>query len=76
MNKKVITLDVTKVGEGHLETMMSINGSPVDITFAMIELILKLNDCVNDSGMTKVNNGFWVALQEHVNEKLAERAKK
>lgn len=27
MNKKIITLDVTKVGEGHLETMMSINGS-------------------------------------------------
>ena len=76
MNKKIITLDVTKVGEGHLETMMSINGSPVDVTFAMVELILKLNDCVNDSGMMKINNGFWVTLQEHVNEELAERAKK
>ena len=76
MNKKIITLDVTKVGEGHLETMMSINGSPVDVTFAMVELILKINDCLNDSGMMKVQNGFWVLLQDHINEELAERATK
>lgn len=76
MNKKIITLDVTKVGEGHLETMMSINGSPVDVTFAMVELILKLNDCLNASGQMRVNNGFWVMLQDHINEELAERAKK
>lgn len=76
MNKKIITLDVTEVGEGYLETMVSINGSPIDVTFAMVELILKLNDCLNGSGMMKVNNGFWVLLQEHVNEELTERAKK
>lgn len=76
MNKKIITFDVTKVGEGYLEAMMSINGSPVDVTLAVVELILKLNDYINDSGMMKINNGFWVALQEHVNDELAERAKK
>lgn len=76
MNKKIITLDVTKVGEGHLETMMSINGSPVDVTFAMVKLILKLNDCLNASGQMRVNNGFWVMLQDQINEELAERAKK
>lgn len=76
MNKKIITLDVTKVGEGHLEIMMSINGSPVDVTFAMVELILKLNDGLNHSGQMKVNNGFWIMLQDHINEELAERAKK
>lgn len=76
MNKKIITLDVTKVGEGHLETMMLIDGSPVDVTFAMVELILKINDCLNGSGMMKVNNGFWVMLQDHINEELAERVKK
>jgi len=76
MNKKIITLDVTKVGEGHLETMMSINGSPEDISFAMTELLLKLNDCTNGSGMMKVQNGFWLLIQDMVNHELAERAKK
>lgn len=76
MNKKVITLDVTKVGEGHLETMMSINGSPEDISMAVIEVILKLNDCVNGSDMLKVKNGFWMLIQDTVNHELAERAKK
>lgn len=76
MNKKIITLDVTKVGEGHLETMMSIHGSPVDLTFAMAELILTLNDCLNESGQMKINNEFWVMLQDYINEELAERAKK
>lgn len=76
MNKKIITLDVTKLGEGHLETMMSINGSPADVTYAMVEVILKLNDCLNDMGIMKVNNGFWVLLQDEINEELTERAKK
>ena len=76
MNKKIITLDVTKLGEEHLETMMSINGSPADVTYAMVEVILKLNDCLNDTGIMKVNNGFWVLLQEEINEELTERAKK
>ncbi len=76
MNKKIITLDVTEVGEGHLETMMSINGRPVDVTFAMADLILKLNDCLNESGQMRVNNGFWLMLQDHINEELAGRAKK
>lgn len=76
MNKRVITLEVNKEGPGQFETMMSINGSPADVTFAMAELILKINDCVNGSGMLKVNNGFWLALQEHINDELAERAAK
>lgn len=76
MNKKIITLEVTKVGPGQLETMVAINGDPADVTFAMSELILKINDCINGSGMLKVNNGFWLALQEHVNDELAERAAK
>lgn len=76
MNKKIINLDVTKVGEGHLETMMSINGSPADVTFAMRELILKINDCLNESGHVKVNNAFWLTLQDDINEELAERASK
>ena len=76
MNKKIITLDVTKLGEEHLETMMSINGSPADVTYAMVEVILKLNDCLNDTGIMKVNNGFWVLLQDEINEELTERAKK
>ena len=76
MNKKIITLDVTKVGEGHLETMMPINGSPDDVTYAMVELILKINDCTNGSDMMKVKNGFWLLIQDIVNKELAERAEK
>lgn len=75
MNKKIITLEVTKEGPGQLETMMSINGSPADVTFAMSELILKINDCVNGSGMP-VNNGFWLALQELINDELKDRVSK
>lgn len=76
MNNKVITLNVTKVGEGHLETMMSINGSPEDISMAMTEILLKLNDCINGSDMMKVKNGFWLLIQDIVNKELAERAAK
>lgn len=76
MKQKIITLDVTKVGEGHLETMISINGSPEDVSFAMTELLLKLNDCTNGSGMMKVQNGFWLMIQDMVNHELAERATK
>lgn len=76
MNKKVISLDVTKVGEGHLETMMSINGSPEDVSIALAETLIRVNDCVNGSDMIKVQNGFWLLLQDMVNRELAERAKK
>lgn len=76
MKQKILTMDVTKVGEGHLETMMSINGSPKDLMFAMTEVIFKLNEVSNNSGMFKVTNGFWLMLQDHINEELAERAKK
>ena len=76
MNKKIITFDVTKVGEGHLETVMSFHGSLEDISFAMTELLLKVNDCTNGSGMMKVQNGFWLMIQDMVNDELAERATK
>lgn len=76
MKQKILTMDVTKVGEGHLETMMSINGSPKDLMFAMVEVISKLNEVSNNSGMMKVNNGFWLMLQEHINDMLKEGAKK
>lgn len=76
MNKKIITLEVTKKGPGELETMMAINGDPADVAFALSELILTVNDCMNGSGMMKVDNGFWLMLQEHVNDELKARVSK
>lgn len=76
MNRKIMSIEVTKVGPGHLESMVSITGSPEDISIAMTELILKLNDCTNGSDMMKVKNGFWLLIQDMVNHELTERAKK
>lgn len=74
MNKKIMSVEVTKVGPGHLETMMSITGSPEDVSMALTEMILKINDCTNGSDMMKVKNGFWLLIQDIVNRELAERA--
>lgn len=76
MNKKIMSVEVTKVGPGHLETMMSITGSPEDISMALVEMIIKINDCTNGSDMMKVKNGFWLLIQDIINKELAERAKK
>ena len=76
MSRKIMSIEVTKVGPGHLQTMMSITGSPEDISYAMTELILKFNDCTNGSDMMKVKNGFWLLIQDMVNHELEERAAK
>lgn len=76
MNRKIMSVDVTKVGPGQMESMASITGSPEDISIAMTELIMKINDCVNGSGMFKVQNGFWMLIQDMVNHELAERTTK
>lgn len=76
MSRKIMSIEVTKVGPGHLESMVSITGSPEDISIAMTELILKLNDCTNGSDMMKVKNGFWLLIQDMVNSELKERAEK
>lgn len=76
MNNKIMSVEVTKVGPGHLETMMSITGSPEDVSMALTEMILKINDCTNGSDMMKVKNGFWLLIQDVINHELAERATK
>ena len=76
MNKKIMSIEVTKVGPGHLETMMSINGTPEDVSYAVTEMILKLTDCTNGSDIMRVKNGFWLMIQDMVNSELKERAKK
>jgi len=76
MNKKIMSVEVTKVGPGHLETMMSITGSPEDVSMALTEMIIKINDCTNGSDIFKVKNGFWLMIQDIVNRELAERAVK
>lgn len=73
MKQKIMNVEVTKVGPGHFETMMSITGSPEDISFAVAEIILKLNDCTNSSDIVKVKNGFWLMIQDTVNHELTER---
>ena len=69
-----MSVEVTKVGPGHLETKMSITGSPEDVSMAITEMILIINDCTNGSDMMKVKNGFWLLVQDIVNRELAERA--
>lgn len=76
MNKKIMSIEVTKVGPGHLETMMSITGGPEDVSMAIAEMILKVNDCTNGTDIMKVKNGFWLLIQDIVNDQLAERSAK
>ena len=76
MKQKIMSVEVTKVGPGHLESMVCITGSPEDLSIALTELILKLNDCTNGSDMMKVKNGFWLLIQDMVNNELKERAAK
>lgn len=76
MNKKIMSIEVTKVGLGHLDTMMSITGGPEDVSMALVEVILKINDCTNGSDMFKVKNGFWLMIQDMINHELAERVTK
>lgn len=76
MNNTVLSVTAKKLGEGHIETMMSIQGSPEDIIFTLHEMIVKLNECCNGSGMMKVNNGMWLMLQDMINDTLKERTKK
>lgn len=76
MNKKIMSIEVTKVGPGHLETMMSITGGPEDVSMAIAEMILKVNDCTNGTDIMKVKNGFWLLIQDMVNDQLAERSAK
>lgn len=76
MKQKIMNVEVTKVGPGSFDTMISIHGSPEDVSYAIIEIILKINDCTNGSDMMKVKNGFWLMIQDMVNHELAEKAAK
>lgn len=76
MNNTVLSVTAKKLGEGHIETMISTQGSPEDIIFTLHEMIVKLNECFNGSGMMKVNNGMWLMLQDVINDTLKESAKK
>ena len=76
MNKKIMSIEVTKVGPGHLETMMSITSGPEDVSMAIAEMILKINDCTNGTDIMKVKNGFWLLIQDIVNDQIAERSAK
>ena len=73
---KILNIEVTKVAEGNLQTMMSFAGTPVDVLMSMHEIIMQLNKCFDNSGQFNIKNSFWVMLSEHINEDLKEESKK
>ncbi|MBO7131682.1 hypothetical protein J6V85_00215 [Candidatus Saccharibacteria bacterium] len=43
-------------------------------TDALIRAILSINERVDDTGILKAKNGFWLILQDAVNERLQQKA--
>ena len=44
-------------------------------TDALIRAILSINERVDDTGVLKTKNGFWLILQDAVNERLQKKAR-
>ena len=75
MDKTIIAIEATRRREGELSVMISLQGSPEETQIVMKDVLIKVNDCINASGVVKVKNGFWLCLQEMINDELDMRAK-
>ena len=75
MEKEINQIEATRQGKGDLSVMISLQGSPEETQIIMKDVVIKVNDAINASGIVKVNNGFWLCLQEMVNDELNERTK-
>ena len=76
MDKTVISIEAVRKGDGDVSVMLSLQGTPEETQRVMTDIVLQVNDCINRAGVVKMQNGFWLCMQEIINEELEKRAAK
>lgn len=76
MEKEVIKIEAVRKNDGDLSVLISLQGTPEETQKVMTDIVLQVNDCINRAGVVKMQNGFWLCMQEIINEELEKRAKK
>ena len=76
MEKEVIKIEAVRKNDGDLSVLISLQGTPEETQKVMTDIVLQVNDCINRAGVVKMQNGFWLCMQEIINEELEKRAVK
>lgn len=76
MEKEVIKIEAVRKDDGDLSVLISLQGTPEKTQKVMTDIVLQVNDCINRAGVVKMQNGFWLCMQEIINEELEKRAMK
>lgn len=67
-------IDAREINEKEKDLIIDMHRPAPFATSVLVEAIIQINERVNDAGFLKVKNGFWIILQESVNERLKEEA--
>lgn len=76
MEKEVIKIEAVRKNDGDLSVLISLQGTPEETQKVMTDIVLHVNDCINRAGVVKMQNGFWLCMQEIINEELEKRGHK
>lgn len=76
MEKTIVSIEASRKDEEEISVMISLQGTPFETQKVMTDIVLQVNDCINNAGVAKVKNGFWLCMQETINEELEKRAQK
>ena len=67
-------IDARKINEKEKDLIIDMHCPAPFATSVLVEAIIQINERVNAAGLLNVKNGFWVILQESVNERLTKEA--
>lgn len=76
MDKTIVSIEASRKDDEEISVMISLQGTPFETQKVMTDIVLQVNDCINNAGVAKVKNGFWLCMQETINEELEKRAQK
>lgn len=67
-------IDAREITEKEKDLIIDMHCPAPFASSALAEAIIQINERVNAAGLLRVKNGFWVILQEMVNERLEKEA--
>lgn len=65
-------IDAREINEKEKDLIIDMHCPAPFATSVLVEAIMQINERVNATGLLEVKNGFWLILQEAVNERLQE----
>lgn len=74
MDKTILEVKATRITPGHAEVRMCASCTGEELIRVLSDLIISIND--SNQERFKVQNGWWLLLDNEIREKLEERAAK